>query len=53
MKLLKNIPTVDMKEKESVNESKELTKIDTMLKNQIKKIGEEDKKAGMELDETL
>ena len=35
--------------KESVNESKELTKIDTMLKNQIKKIGKEDKKAGMEL----
>ena len=43
---------IDMKKgkvNESVNESKELTKIDTMLKNQIKKIGKEDKKAGMEL----
>ena len=32
-----------------MKESKELTKIDTMLKNQIKKIGKADKKAGMEL----
>ena len=35
--------------KESVNESKELTKIDTMLKktDKIKKIGKEDKKEQM------
>ena len=38
-----------MKQLGIMKESKELTKIDTMLKNQIKKIGKADKKAGMEL----
>ena len=34
---------------ESVNESKEITKIDTMLKDMIKKVGKKDRQAGTKL----